>query len=44
MVVDYNEIQAAPSDKRTLRITSVPHGVKNAHTDIEQVDYLIEEQ
>ena len=44
VVVDYNEIQAAPSDKRTLRITSVPHGVKNAHTDIEQVDYLIEEQ
>ena len=44
VVVDYNEILSAPSDKRTLKIASVPHGVKNAHTEIEHVDYLIEEQ
>lgn len=44
VVVDYNEILSAPSDKCTLKIASVPHGVKNAHTEIEHVDYLIEEQ
>lgn len=44
VVVDYNDLIANPSEKCTLRIVSVPHGIRNAHTEISQVDYLIEEQ
>ena len=44
VVVDYNELQADPSEKCTLKIASVPHGIRNARTEIQQVDYLLEEQ
>ena len=44
VVADYNDIKANPSDKCTIRIIAVPHGVKNARPEIESVDYLIEEQ
>lgn len=44
VVVDYNELMAHPSEKCSLKIISVPHGIRNVHTDVAQVDYLIEEQ
>ncbi len=44
IVVDYNELQANPSEKCNLRIAQVPHGIKNVHTEVAQVDYLVEEQ
>ncbi len=44
VVVDYNELQSSPSEKCTLKIASVPHGIRNAHTEVQQVDYLLEEQ
>lgn len=43
VTVDYNEIMANPSDKCTLRLGTVPAGVRNARMDISQVDYLVEE-
>jgi hypothetical protein len=42
VVVDYNEIANQPSDKCTLYLKTVPHGVRNARTEVEQVDYVIE--
>lgn len=44
VVVDYEDLLAAPSEKCSLKIVSMPHGVRNVHTDVTQVDYLIEEQ
>lgn len=44
VVADYNDIKANPSDKCTVRIIAVPHGVRNARPEIGSVDYLIEEQ
>ena len=44
VVADYNEITASPSDKCSIRIVAVPHGVRNARPEINKVDYLIEEQ
>lgn len=44
VVVDYKELIKNPSEKCSLKITGVPHGIRNAHTEISQVDYLIEEQ
>lgn len=44
VVVDYGELQKHPSEKCTLKIASVPHGIRNARTEIQQVDYLLEEQ
>ncbi len=44
VVVDYNNLIANPSEKCTLKVASMPHGVRNAHTEVSQVDYLIEEQ
>lgn len=44
VVVDYNEIAANPSDKCMLYLKAVPHGVRNARTEVEQVDYVIEEK
>ncbi|MGI6231919.1 MAG: CdaR family protein [Prevotella sp.] len=44
VVVDYKEIQAHPSDKCNLYLTDKPHGVRKAKPEIEQVDYLIEQQ
>lgn len=44
VVVDYNELQNNPSEKCSLHIVSVPHGIRSAHIEQSQVDYLIEEQ
>ena len=44
VVVDYNEIMEHPSDKCNLYLKSSPHGVRNAHLQINQVDYFIEQQ
>ncbi len=44
VVVDYNDLVANPSEKCSLKVVAAPHGVRNIHTDIQQVDYLIEEQ
>ena len=44
VVVDYNDLSDNPSEKCTLKIVSMPHGIRNAHTEQPQVDYLIEEQ
>lgn len=43
VVVDYREIAARPSDKCNLYLQSKPHGVSNAHLEIKQIDYLIEQ-
>lgn len=43
VVADYNDIMANPSDKCMIRVTAVPHGVKNVRPEIDKVDYLIEE-
>lgn len=44
VVVDYNEIRRHPSEKCTVRVKGVPHGIVRASADITQVDYLIEEE
>lgn len=44
VVADYNELQNNPSEKCSLHIVSVPHGIRSAHIEQSQVDYLIEEQ
>ncbi len=44
VVVDYNEIAESGSDKCSLYLKAVPHGVRNARTEVEQVDYVIEEK
>lgn len=44
VVVDYNEIMKHPSDKCTLQLRRVPHGISRASLAVQQVDYLIEEE
>ena len=44
VVADYNEVMNNPSDKCNIYLRSVPHGVRNARINVNQVDYLIEEQ
>ncbi|MBP3510969.1 MAG: YbbR-like domain-containing protein [Prevotella sp.] len=44
VVVDYNDVASHPSDKCTLYLKSVPHGISRAKLDLKQVDYLIEEE
>lgn len=44
VVVDYNDIVNNPSEKCALKIISIPHGIRNARTEVPMVDYLIEEQ
>ncbi len=44
VVVDYNDLVAHPSEKCMLKVISAPHFVRNIHLDIQQVDYLVEEQ
>lgn len=44
VVVDYNDIAAHPSDKCTLYLRHVPAGVSRAALELQQVDYLIEEE
>lgn len=44
VVADYNEVVDNPSEKCNIYLRSVPHGVRNARINVDQVDYLIEEQ
>lgn len=44
VVVDYNELMERPSDKCNIYLKSYPHSVRNARLQIQQVDYLIEQQ
>ncbi|MCI5507115.1 MAG: YbbR-like domain-containing protein [Prevotella sp.] len=44
VIVDYNEIKSHPSDKCVLYLRGVPHGVSRASLNIQQVDYLIENE
>ena len=44
VVVDYNTLVANPSDKCAIVLKSSPHSVRNARLQINQVDYLIEQQ
>lgn len=44
VVVDYNEIASHPSDKCRIHLRTSPHGVRNVRMEIQQVDYLIEQQ
>lgn len=44
VVADYNDIAAHPSDKCTLYLKAVPKGVSKAQLEINQVDYLLEQQ
>lgn len=43
VVVDYNEIAKHPSDKCDIHLRNFPHGISRAALDVDQVDYLIEE-
>ena len=43
VVADYREIAQEPSEKCTLYLQSVPHGISRATLETKQVDYLIEE-
>lgn len=42
LVVDYNTLTENGADKCTVRLTAVPHGVRNARPEVPEVDYLIE--
>ena len=44
VIVDYNEIKSHPSDKCVLYLRGVPHGVSRASLNVQQVDYLIENE
>ena len=44
VVADYNELAANPSSKCRLQLRAMPHVVRNAHLDIQQIDYIIEQQ
>ncbi|ERT58277.1 YbbR-like protein [Prevotella sp. BV3P1] len=44
VVVDYNELQANPSDKCALHLKTVPAEVRQARLEMNQIDYLVEQQ
>ena len=44
VAVDYNELMEHPSDKCNIYLKSSPQSVRNARLQINQVDYLIEQQ
>lgn len=44
VVVNYNELANHPSDKCTLYLRTMPHGISHARLEINNVDYLIEEE
>ena len=44
VIVNYEELAAQPSEKCNIYLRAVPQGVTKAHTAVEQVDYLIEQQ
>ncbi|NPD92949.1 YbbR-like domain-containing protein [Xylanibacter muris] len=43
VVVDYRDIARHPSEKCTIHLKNVPHGISRAKLNLQQVDYLIEE-
>ncbi|MBO4825976.1 MAG: YbbR-like domain-containing protein [Prevotella sp.] len=44
VVVDFNELANNPSEKCNIYLRAMPPNVRNAHTELQQVDYLIEQQ
>lgn len=44
VVVDYNDIAAHPSDKCRLQLRTMPPAVRNARLEIQNIDYIIEQQ
>lgn len=44
VVVDYNDIAAHPSDKCRLQLRNMPQAVRNARLEIQNIDYIIEQQ
>lgn len=44
VVADYNDLVEHPSEKCNLYLRQTPHGIKNAQLEVQQVDYLIEQQ
>ena len=44
VVVDYNEVMGHASDKCDLHLVKSPYMVRNAQLEINQVDYLVEQQ
>lgn len=44
VVADYNDLQEHPSDKCSLHLRSVPHGISRLKLSVNSVDYLIEEE
>ncbi len=44
VVADYNDILAHPSDKCPVKLTAKPSGLKNVKLELDEVNYLIEEQ
>ena len=44
VVVDYNEVMQHKSDKCDLQLIKTPYMVRNAQLEINQVDYLVEQQ
>lgn len=44
VIADYNELIGNPSEKCNIYLRYIPENVRNARIDVNQVDYLIEEQ
>lgn len=44
VIVDYNELIETQSEKCNVYLRYIPEGVRNARINVDQVDYLIEEQ
>lgn len=44
VVVNYNEIASKQADKCRAYVTGTPAGIRNAHVESDQVDYVIEQQ
>lgn len=44
VVADYKEISANPSEKCRIYLKKYPQGISRVHLNIDEVDYLIEEQ
>ena len=44
VVADYNDILQNGSDKCTIYLRNVPHGISRAKLETQQVDYLIEDE
>lgn len=44
VIADYKEISRNPSEKCKIYLKTVPHGISRATLEVNQVDYLIEEE